>query len=119
MTICNFKKLTAIGMLLILVEPVSADLKKDSTVLIGGSSQVPKTTLVSGSDQSMAAPFSFDNKTVEGAKKTLRCWQDGVMIVAEQDWNLVAAQAPILSNNKSQKAYALNYSDTFCLYIGG
>lgn len=115
----HLKKLIAMSLLLVFLTPASADLKQDSTVIITGGKALPTTTRVGSSDPSMADPFSFDNKTVNGAKKTLRCWQEGVMIVAEQDWNLAVTHAPILVNNKSQKAYAFDYSDTFCLYIGG
>jgi len=114
----DIKKLILTCVLWILAAPAYADLKKDSSVLINSGKQLPKITTVGGTDSSMADAFSFDKKTVKGAKKTLRCWQDGVIIVAEQGWNLAAAQAPLLVNNKSQKAYAFNYSDTFCQYIG-
>jgi len=120
MTRHDIKKLLAVSMLLALIKPAYADLKQDSTMIITGGKMLPKAAPRSNSnDPSMGEAFNFDTKVVNGTKRTLRCWQDGVLIVAEKDWNLMAAQAPILISDKSQKAYAFNYSDTFCLYIGG
>ncbi len=96
-----------------------ADLKQDSTVLITGAAAAPKSAGTSVSEAKRSDAFTFDKKSVRSADKTLRCWQDGILIVAEHDWSLAVAQTPILTNKNSKKAYAFNYSDTFCLYIGG
>lgn len=102
-------------------QSLSADLKKESSVLITGQAASPQSvkTLPKGNASTHGDAFAFDTQAVKSIENTLRCWQRGVMIVAEHGWKLTGEPArPIMVNSKNQKAYALNYDETFCLYIG-
>lgn len=58
-----------------------------------------------------------EKSPVDYKKNQLRCWQDGDLIVAENDWKLLdKSQAKVL-HKANQKLYFYNFNETFCIYI--
>jgi len=49
---------------------------------------------------------------------TLRCWQDGKLIVAEHQWRVAFDSHPLLINQQSKKIYTFDYGETFCIFLG-
>ena len=50
--------------------------------------------------------------------RLLRCWQEGELIVAENDWDLIdeKVSAFMVQNGKEMSVY--NFGTTFCMYLG-
>ncbi len=49
----------------------------------------------------------------------LRCWQNGDLIVLENDWKPVDSKQGRLLSNGSKKLHTYDYGETFCIYLGG
>jgi len=96
-------------------QTVFADLKQDPSLKILGSSKLK--AIKNGVPKSES---TFMNKQkVETQVNTMRCWQNGELILAEHKWMNTVAANPILINKKQQKMYVYDYGETFCMYLGG
>ena len=112
-------KITMAAIGLIFAQTARADLMQDSSALITGEAARPKTVRTVPAVKSGNDAFKLENSSVKSTDNTLRCWQNGVLILAEHHWEMpVAANSPLLTNARKQKAYAFNYDETFCFYIG-
>ena len=49
----------------------------------------------------------------------LRCWQNGDLIVLENDWKPVDSNKGKLLTSGSRKLHTFDYGETFCIYLGG
>ncbi len=60
---------------------------------------------------------SVEKSAVNYKKDQLRCWQDGDLIVVENNWRLGdKSQARVLYKGK-QKLYFYDFGATFCIFI--
>lgn len=99
-----------------LIGPALADLKQDNGMVIVGQG---KALSRPASKNAQQTPALINNKHVLQHDNTLRCWQNGVLIVTEHDFQKLATMQPILVNKSNQKLYTFDYGETFCLYSGG
>lgn len=60
---------------------------------------------------SNVAKYSKDNQ--------LRCWQNGDLIVLENDWKPVDSNRGRLLSSGTKKLHTYDYGETFCIYLGG
>lgn len=105
-------KIMIVGLGIASVDIVHADLKRDPMSLITGDNVIANTATTK------TVTAGLGNKSIQTGENTMRCWQEGVMIVAEHDWKLSGAKTSILENSDNQKIYTFDYSETFCMYIG-
>ena len=103
---------TAIAMALALTSaPAMADVKKNQEAKPDDWNKSIALQPLNTQQKSSYAGFSKDNQ--------LRCWQNGELIVLENDWKAVDPSKGRLLSNGSKKLHAFDYGETFCIYLGG
>ncbi|MGH1426368.1 MAG: hypothetical protein ACRBEE_00345 [Arenicella sp.] len=94
-----------------------ADLKHDSNYqIISHNKQHSQKQKQLNNTQKGTILLNKQQVTTE--ENTLRCWQDGTLILAEHNWENVVKNNPMLKNRTQQKLYTFDYGETFCVYIG-
>lgn len=59
---------------------------------------------------------SVEKNAVKYKKDQLRCWQDGDLIVVENNWKLKDTSQAMMTKGR-QALYSYNFGETFCIYI--
>ena len=50
--------------------------------------------------------------------RLLRCWQEGELIVAENEWDLIDQKASAFMVQDGKEMSIYNFGTTFCMYLG-
>lgn len=101
-------------LLLTTTQAVFADLKQAPSLKILGSSKLKSVKSVVPQEEAVL----INKKKVEAKVNTMRCWQNGELILAENNWLNAIGTSPVLINNNQEKMYAFDYGETFCMYLG-
>ncbi len=91
--------------------PVMADVKKNQEAKPDDWTRSIALQPLNSQQQNGSAGFSKENQ--------LRCWQNGDLIVLENDWKAVDPGKGRLLSNGAKKLHAFDYGETFCIYLGG
>lgn len=93
------------------ITPAMADVKKNQEAKPDDWTKSLALQPLNSQQQNSGAGFGKENQ--------LRCWQNGDLIVLENDWKPVDPGKGRLLSNGARKLHAFDYGETFCIYLGG